>query len=377
MADSLSKILDMRDDPYRWAREFKERTGRSVIGYFCSYIPDELICAADVLPVRVIGDNKQRAQWGAHLQNYCCSFSRTALDVALSGEFDFAEGFIFSHTCDTMQRLSDIWRINNCSEFHADLVLPVRLEGDAALDYLIKELNRLRSELEARFGKIGDGKIRSCIEVSERNRELLRELYELKAGNPGTLSSDELIWLVTSSSVMDREEHNRLLEASLVELRRKGMPDKGARGKIPLFGIGSVMDQWEFLRMLDGSGGTIVDDDFCNGRRYLDGIVGNNEDPVTALASRVLSRAECPCKHRADRPRQEVLLGRIRNSGAKGVIFFLLKYCDPHFFEYPHLKKALDEIGIPSLLIEAEHGSVPLESMRTRVDALLETIRES
>lgn len=377
MADILSSLIEMRDNPYRWAREFKERTGGGVIGYFCSYFPDELICAAGALPLRVTGDNRQRASWGAHLQNYCCSFARDVLDAALAGEFDFIDGFVFSHTCDTMQRLSDIWRINTGFDFHADLVLPVRLDGEAAVDYLKKEIKHMRKELESRFGTIGDDSIGSCIKEYEKNRQLLRELYELKAGNPGIISYPDLLWISTSGSVMSKAEHSRLLGRLLVELRREVRGSRGGEEKIPLFGIGSIMDQWDFLGMLESSGGTIVDDDFCNGKRYLDGRIDDLDEPVTALAGRMLSKAACPCKHRLDPSRTEVLLNRIKDSGAKGVLFFLLKYCDPHSFEYPHLKRSLDELGIPSLLIEAEHGSVSLESLRTRVDALLETIRGS
>ncbi|MBN2168034.1 MAG: 2-hydroxyacyl-CoA dehydratase [Actinobacteria bacterium] len=373
MIDSFSTFLKMRSDPYSRARSV-HAAGGSVLGYFCSYVPEELIYAAGVLPVRILGDNKQRAAWGGHLQNYCCSLSRSVLDMALTGEFDFIDGFVFGHTCDTMQRLSDIWRINTGFQFHADLVSPVRLDGEAAFKYLHEEIALFRSKLECRFGQVADERIVESIDIYQENRTLLRKLYELKRRCPGIITSADLLWVITASSMMDKVEHSMLLASLFDELEAGSGASSAGKAETPLFGIGSVMDQWEFLEMMESSGGTFVGDDFCNGGRYADDFISESDEPVEALTQRMLGRASCPCKHGSNRDRTTALIDRIKDSGALGAVFFLLKYCDPHSFEYPCLKKALDEMGIPSILIEIEHGAVSIESMRTRIEALVETI---
>ena len=56
------------------------------------------------------------------------------------------------------------------------------------------------------------------------------------------------------------------------------------------------------------------------------------------------------------------------------MIFFLLKFCDPHAFDYPYLKEALDREGIPSMLLEVEDRLPADGQLRTRFEAFVEMI---
>jgi benzoyl-CoA reductase subunit C len=372
MADALSRILELRDDPFRWARDWKERTGGKAVGFFCCYAPEEIIHAAGALPVRITGENRVTSKSGAHLQSYCCSLARTGLDMALTGDLEFLDGTVFVHTCDTMQRLSDIWRLNAGYAFHGDVVLPVRFEGEAALEYMREELASFRQRVSENVGPVEDSALSKSIRLYNRNRELLAELYRLKREDPGVIPSDEAIWLVASSALVEKSEHNAMLEEVLAGLKgSSAKPDE----KVRLFAVGSVMDQWSFLKMVEEVGGTIVDDDFCTGHRYFDAQVPLDGDPIEGISRRLTERGSCPCKYHPSSDRADRLLGRIRDSGARGAIFFQFKFCDPHSFDYPYVKKALDEEGIPSLHLEIEHDSVSVAQLRTRVEALLETIR--
>ncbi|MBU1670050.1 MAG: 2-hydroxyacyl-CoA dehydratase family protein [Actinobacteria bacterium] len=371
MASALETLMELRDDPYSRARAWKERTGGSVVGFFCCYAPEELLHAAGALPVRVTGENRTVSKAGAHLQSYCCSLARTALDMALTGDLDFLDGTVFVHTCDTMQRLSDIWRLNAGYPFHVDFALPVRFEGKLAAEYTRAELGLVRSKLAHALGQFDDDAIRESIRVYNRNRALLTELYDLRRADPGIMPCDQAVWVVASAALMDKAEHNEILEEILSDLRGAS----GRSDRIRLFGVGSVMDQWEFLGMLEDLGGTFADDDFCTGHRYFEGDVSEEGDPLDALTGRLMERGQCACKHTPDRERSARIVQRARACGARGAIFFQFKFCEPHGFDYPAIKKALDEAGFATLELEMEQGSVSIEQLRTRVEALLETIR--
>jgi bzd-type benzoyl-CoA reductase N subunit len=380
MGDALKKLLDMRDDPYTWARSWKERTGGKVIGFFCCLAPEEIIHAAGALPVRITGENRTISKSGAHLQSYCCSLARTGLDMALEGELAFMDGTVFVHTCDTMMRLSDIWRLNAGFALHGDVVLPVRFEGDLARDYAGKELFAFKGKMEEALGPIDDSALKKSIEIYNHNRRLLFELYSLRREDPSILPSDQALWLVTSSALMEKSEHNSLLEEALADLKSSsplGGEDKGGGRKVRLFGIGSVMDQWDFLEMVEEVGATIVDDDFCNGRRYFDTEAPEGDDPIESIISRLWDRQACPCKHHLQRDRAARLTDRVAEAGARGAMFWQFKFCEPHAFDYPYVKKALDEASVPSIQLDIEQGSVSIEQLRTRVEALVETIRGS
>lgn len=375
MGEALEKLLELRGDPYAAAREWKERTAGKVIGYFCCLAPEEIIHAAGALPVRITGENRQVSASGAHLQSYCCSLARTGLDMALDGELSFMDGTVFVHTCDTMMRLSDIWRLNAGFAVHADVVLPVRFEGDSARDYAARELAHFVDKVSELIGPVSREALADSIAAYNENRKLLARLYALRRENPGILPADQAVWLVTMSALMEKREHNELMRRVLEELEGSAVPESD--GRVRLFGIGSVMEQWAFLRMLEETGATLVDDDFCNGRRYFDNEAPDGPDPVQRVAERMWGKQNCPCKHLSRRDRASCVVDRVRDSGARGALFWQFKFCEPHAFDYPYVKKALESAGIPSIQLEIEQGSVSIEQMRTRVEALVETVRGS
>ena len=119
---------------------------------------------------------------------------------------------------------------------------------------------------------------------------------------------------------------------------------------------------------------SIVHDDMCTGARSFEGIVEEHNNPSAALARRYLQRMNCPAKHGGLYSRGEHLVNTARIKKADGVIFLLLKFCDPHAFDYPYLKKMLDDAQIPSILIEAENQFALDEQIGNRVDAFMEML---
>jgi benzoyl-CoA reductase/2-hydroxyglutaryl-CoA dehydratase subunit BcrC/BadD/HgdB len=118
----------------------------------------------------------------------------------------------------------------------------------------------------------------------------------------------------------------------------------------------------------------VVGDDLCTGSRGLTGQIDTETDPITAIAHRYARRAICPAKHADITRRGDGLVRRAGESGAQGVIFIFLKFCDPHAFDYPYLKAMLDAAGLPSLIIELEEGAQGQGQMRTRCEAFMEML---
>jgi benzoyl-CoA reductase/2-hydroxyglutaryl-CoA dehydratase subunit BcrC/BadD/HgdB len=64
----------------------------------------------------------------------------------------------------------------------------------------------------------------------------------------------------------------------------------------------------------------------------------------------------------------------VRQHKAGGVVFLLLKFCDPHAFDYPYLKQFLDDAGIPSLLLEIEDQPPPEGQLLTRLETFVDML---
>ncbi len=364
---------DVSSDPAKYARKWKSETSGRIIGHFCSYTPIEIVIASRALPFRIFSNRADSSRADSHLQSYCCNPVRSALHDALAGHLDFLDGAVFPHTCDSIQRLSDIWRINKLQRFHADIILPVKLNTDSAREYMLDVLNRFRRDLERAFNlEITDERLRQAIAICNRVRENMKRLYQHKQRNPNCISADDLYSIVKAAMVMDSERLSIELERLLDELDRVE-DDKIFAGKRIVLsgGLCHIPDVWRIVERHDGS---VVWDDFCSGARYFEGTVAEQGDPLTSIANRYFDRIVCPAKHVALRSRGDYLIEAVRNAKAQGVVFVLQKFCDPHAFDYPYMKEMLDANGIPSVLVEIESEASAAGQLETRIEAFIEML---
>jgi benzoyl-CoA reductase subunit C len=336
------------------------------MGYLCSYVPEEIIHAAGLTPVRVRGTTAPLRQVDAHLQSFTCALCRSTLDQVLGGELDFMAGTIFAHTCDTMQAQADLWRMNTGASHFVDTVMqPANLGTPTARAYLIAELNRFRERLGAFAGhRIGDDDLRASIALYDETRRLVEALQ----GERDRLSAAAFFAVLDAAQVMPREVFNPLLAEWLAALR----PSEGTAGP-RLFLVGAVLDEPRLLDLIDEAGARVAGDDLCSGSRHFYGRVGEGDDPIADLADYYLQRPPCPSKLHPEHDPGEHLLSQVHQARADGVVFCIEKFCEPYAFDYALILPALDEAGVPHLLLEMEQ-TPSLEALRTRLQAFVEIL---
>ncbi|MFZ4440264.1 MAG: 2-hydroxyacyl-CoA dehydratase subunit D, partial [Syntrophales bacterium] len=275
----IEECYQILKDPNGYVKRFKEESSRKVVGTFCSYAPEEIILAAGAHPFRLFGSGEKIRLAEAHLQSYCCSLVRGALEDVLGGRLAFLDGVVFPHTCDSIQRLSDIWRLNVSSCFHLDLVLPVKLDTDGARQYMIDVLRRFRVELGEKLGvTISDENLRDAIKICNRIRAALMRIDGLKGKRPEILTGSDLYALVRTAMIMDRESAATLLEEVAEELEKesagqaiagsaqKGTVVSGTERK-RIFLSGGVCNHPDIYTIIEEAGGAVVGDDLCTGSR--------------------------------------------------------------------------------------------------------------
>jgi benzoyl-CoA reductase subunit C len=369
---ALDALKEYAVDPSTYLKRWKAKTGKKILGYFCTNTPEEMIQAAGFLPVRILSSRDTISLASRHLQSYSCSLVQSSLESGLRGELSYLDGTVFPHTCDSIQRLSDIWAENLHYPFHWDLVLPVKLHTESARTYLIQELCRFRAGLENYIGHpISDADFHNTFRLFNENRSYLQEISRYQSMYPGRISAADLHDIIKTANFMAKEDHNARLKELLSQLGNGQAPSPRS---VRLFLAGSVCDQPPIYGLIDSCGAALVGDDLCTGWRYFAEDVPNEGDPMEALADRLIRKVPCPCKFNPQIDRAERLLQRVQASGAQGVVFLLLKFCDPHAFDYPYLKEKLDKEKIPSLLLEIESGGLPLGAMETRLRAFVETL---
>jgi benzoyl-CoA reductase subunit C len=370
----LSELSEIQRNPYEYGTAYKKVANRKVVGYFCSYTPEELIFAADALPFRIFGVNENIQQADSHLQSYCCSLVRRSLEDGLSGHLNFLDGVIFPHTCDSIQRLSDIWRLNLSFASHIDIVLPVKLNTESARQYMIDVIKKFKKDLENVLNTmISDEMLIHSLTVYNRIRRGIQRIYEIRREYPDIIKGSDIYNIVKSSMIMDRNLLPQKLDEIITALESQNKEKTTTKHK-RLILAGGVCSHPDIYGMIEDAGGVVVWDDFCTGSRYFGGILNTSIDPITAIAERYFERVACPAKHSSLTGRAENILEMVKKNSAEGVIFLFLKFCDPHAFDYPYLKETLEREGIPSMVFEVEDPLPAEGQLKTRIEAFLEMI---
>jgi bzd-type benzoyl-CoA reductase N subunit len=369
----ITQIKNIAADPYAYCCNYKEKTGKKIVGYTCSYTPEELIYAAGALPFRIFGTNQDIHLADANLQSYCCSLVRGILEEALSNRLDFLNGVIFPHTCDSIQRLSDIWRINVTQKFHIDFVLPVKLNTASARQYMFDILERLKKDLERNLNvKITDAMLSDAIKIYNQIRALMRRLYALRVQSPAIISGRDFHSIIKAAMIMDR----KLFLKTLVEIvtQTESSDRKIITGDKRLVLAGSVCSHPDIYDIIEQAGGIVVGDDLCTGSRYFEGVMNEKDPPLEAIAQRYIDRAVCPAKHNGLINRGENIIRIVRETKADGVVFMLLKFCDPHAFDYPYIKAMLDKENIPCMLLDMEEQLPAEGQLQTRFETFIQIL---
>ena len=370
--DPIQELRAVAADPTVYAHQWKRDTGGKVIGTLCSYAPEELILTGNALAYRIVGGSTGISRADAHLQAYSCSLVRGALEDALGGQLDFLDGAIFPHTCDSIQRLSDIWRLNAKTGFHLDAVLPVKLNTASAREYMARVMGKARTEIEQSLERsITEEDLQQANKVYNTIRTTMQRLYALRSERPGIIAGRDVHAIVRASMVMDRRTFADKLNQVVQDLEQRS--EEKTSGK-RIFLSGGVCNLPDLYGSIEAAGGRVVGDDLCTGSRGLTGLIETVGDPIAAIAERYAQRAVCPAKHAGIATRGEELVRLAKTHRADGVVFVFLKFCDPHAFDYPYLKSMLDDAGIPNLLVELEEQTASQGQFQTRCEAFMEML---
>ena len=370
LTDIQEEVIQITSRDYSGLADLISRD-RPAVGYFCPYVPEELLWAAGAQPFRLIDTPVKISLAQAHLPAYCCHPVKSYLQNLLQGDLDFLQGIVFSHSCDAYKGLAEIWSRQNRSAFQLNLMIPTRLESDRSRNFLKAELSRFVDELGRRLQPVTAEGLRAALTLLNDIREHQARLYRLRRQHPRLLTGDFFARVIQSGFWLDRERYSRLLQ-KLVAALEQTVPQRDDR--VPVYLTGNMVHDPYWFSAIEDSGACIVWDDLCSGARTFRLKTTDTPDPLEALTDRYFSGVFCPTKFYGPQARQEILFREIQDSGARGLIFLLYKYCEPHFFDYPDLKQFLEERGIPTLLLEVEDPAQSRGQMKLRIQAFMEML---
>ncbi|MFC1981309.1 2-hydroxyacyl-CoA dehydratase subunit D [Chloroflexota bacterium] len=390
-------MTESENQGLKGAREiYQDRTGRvkelkaegkKIVGYIHIYPVLEMLTALDLVPFAILGDmDEPITKADACLPTVVCPYLRSALDLGLKGKYDFLDGTVMAHPCEVAEKMAHIWRIYLDPPYFHYIDTPHTTHASAVSQH--KELLKdFKKTLESFTGeKLTDGRLREAIKVHNKQRALVREMYELRKPDPPLISGAETLQVIVALMSLPVAEGNELLKQVIGEVKQRedGPSKKPAR----LLVWGSMIDDTALIEMIESIGANVVIDDTSSGSRAYFPQVKPTEDPLDGLAYRYLVELKSPRTFRetvlGDTKRKDYmtdlesrfgyLKDYAREWNVNGIILESLRYCDIHGYEVPGLKDYLDSIGLPSIYLEYDYSKAALAQLRTRIQAFLEII---
>lgn len=372
----LNQFKEVSEHPHRQIEAFKAQ-GKKVIGVLPYYAPEELVIAAGMEPMGIWGSNKKTISLA---KEYCatfyCTIAQLALEMLLDGTLDQLDGLITPTICDTLRPMSQNFRVAMKDKLPCIfLAHPQHRKPAFGLQFTVDQYSHVKAELEKISGApITDEALREAIKVMNRSRAARREFVKLAGQHPEAVSAVNRSAVLRSAWFMDKTEHAEKLEALNAELA--ALPASNWKGtKILTSGI--ICDNPTLLQIFDDNNLAIAADDVAQESRSFRVDAAETGDPMMALAQQFADQdyeVLLYDEHSNQNRRGEYVANLCKESGAKGLVLFMQQFCDPEEMEYPYLKIALENAGIPHIKLGVDQQMRDFGQASTAIQAFADVL---
>lgn len=331
------------------------------------HYPRAVLRACGFQPIELWGPPRVDSQAGdRHLQAYACAIVRNATALLLEGGLKRCEVVLVPHTCDALQGMGSVLGDFGGLQQRVLTLYHPRARGAADLQFFMQEIARLAEELACVSGRRpAETEWAEAIDAEATADDALAALYRER--RELALSDREFYTVVRTREYLPAAEFT-----ALVQSLPRGTAET-PRG-VPLMLSGMVCEPMDLFDHINDMGGCVVADDLACGYRRLYPRVDAGP-PLERIARALLGAPPDPTRGTTIEERATALVGRMKTSGARGLVVYGVKYCEPELFELPRLRAYLAEAGYPMLHVEHEVGLAVPQQALTRIEAFLETLQ--
>ncbi len=343
---------------------------RPKIGWFCSYVPEEIILAADGDPVRLEGRVETFREADTYLHGNLCFAVRNIFESGLGNHYNDVDAIIFANSCDGMRRLYELFRqyIPKPAAYYLDVP---KNQDENAIAYFSAQLRKLINDLEKGLAvSISDRDLtRAGLQMNARRRKMLK-LFEGQQASPPPFLGSALHTLTIQEGRLPKTDTELEIQGFLEKMQPVG-PESNSMPRVLVLGNEGTTPT--LFRLIENSRAQAVLFDTCRGLNHYSGLVAPETDPLQAIARRYLLKPSCArMPDRAQRLAR--LTALLQDYAIDGVVYSGVQFCDYALFESAWLEPFLKSRGVPVLVVENDYIWSNTEQIRTRVEAFVEML---
>ena len=374
----IENFRHITENTHEYAKAL-QKEGKLLAGYMCTHVPEEILYAAGIIPVRILSSHVSQAMTRSYIHETYCSFSHDCAYQGLQHHYDYLDLIAHSSSCIHMAEAFNVWvRFAGFQQKSFLIPYPHIIQTVPAGGFMVKSFGEFKQFIE-KFAKksITDDDLERAIKVYNHNRRLLKRLWEfLRRDNP-PITGPEVETVTLASQVMDKQECNQMLEQLIQSLEAE--PGKAPSG-VRLMVTGGACDDlriFDLIEQLNYSTNLIFIDSCTAARYFWFEVPEDRPDKLEAIAEGYIGRIPCPAKDNVpgtgEKKRLRFIQQFIEDFKPDGVVFIYQRFCSPQPHDIVALKPILNKLGIPSTELELD-TTVPIAQFGTQLEALVEII---
>lgn len=372
--ENLKSIAELNDAFAKRKEELygQKAEGRKVFGLFCTFVPTELILAANAIPVGLCGGKEVTIPSAEeHLPRNICPLIKSSYGFKKDKACPYIEAsdvIIGETTCDGKKKMFE--HMSEMVKLHVMQLPHFRDERSAKL--WLEEVKELKKLIEEETGnEITEEKLKEAVNTTNKLRELFYKVYDLRANTPSPIKGTDALKLFQMSYLLDINTVTAILENLVVELEERIKNKEGYSGKrILIAGCPMVAGNTKIPEIVESIGGIVVGEESCTGTRQFENYVEGST--VEALSERYF-KIPCACIYNNEE-RIKRIQELVKEQNADGVIYYTLQNCHTFNVEGALIEKKLKEAGIPIIRVETDYSESDKEQIKTRLEAFIEMI---
>ena len=376
----IKRCTEIYEDlDFNYVKEWRKKTGGQAIGILPIYFPKEILHAAGVLPVELYGggDMIDVVKGDSFYQSYICRLPRSMIDLGLSGKLDHIAGLICPFTCDVVRNFTGVWGLLFPDKYVRFFDQPQNYDPEIGGEYLISQFNEVIGVLEGFGRKVTSDRLNASIDLYNKNRELIRKLYKMRADQPWQVPTYEVYLLTRAGGILEVSEFNQFLIQymdTVQEIDRKPLDNV----RVVISGAFCEQPPLNLIKVIELAGCYVVDDDFLLGNRYLDCEVENGDNPLKSLSQAYLdSQVPSSCRFEEYNPKSDRLVKMVKARNAEGVIFAAPSFCDPALEDRPCYQQEMEAENIRYMSMQYAEDTRQLNLIREQVGTFADSIKLS
>ena len=358
--------------------------GMHPLGYNCYYIPETLLNLPGCFSSRLRAPRCVSTDIASYyMTTRNCPYVRSILERAIEGGYNYLEALFGAESCAAMERMEEhfvlIHPVKN-EKFFSTIIDPPMKGDENNLEYYkaqlqLKVVDKLRDELGV---DVSEEAMHKAIEDHNEISRVITEIGDYRKLSNPPITGYEFHVIQLVSQVCPHYLILPYLQETLEELKtREPEPKFPFRARVAL--VGSEVDDPEFTKLIESCGAMVVADRYCFGsfpsREQI--VIQPGETAFDAICRHYLHWNQCARfmdGMKIDQRHSEVkrLVDEFK---ADGVIYENMKFCE--FWSY---EKVLanhiftNEMHIPCCTIEKEYALGAVGQLRTRFQALIESL---